>query len=249
MFGARKHQHLVPIPIINQMRKQMPLVILGNAKHLLVDPLRGGIARGHFDAHRIAQNPARQLADIIRVSSGEHQVLTLRRQELHDPPDGRNEPHVQHSIGFIEYEALHGAQIELALLGQIEQPTRRGDEQIAALVQGIDLRVDADTTKHNNRAEPDISAVGPRALGHLCGELASGSENQGAGCTAPGSTQLLQNGQHECCSFTGTRLGAGQHITAREYRGNGLCLNGGRNAVALFVYSTQQLGLQPEIGK
>ena len=30
MLGAREHQYLVPIAIIDQVRKQMPLVILGN---------------------------------------------------------------------------------------------------------------------------------------------------------------------------------------------------------------------------
>jgi hypothetical protein len=79
VLGARKHQHLVPVAIANQMRKQMPLVIFRDAVHLLVNPLRSCIPGGHFDADRVTQNPARELADIIRIRRGEHQVLTLRR--------------------------------------------------------------------------------------------------------------------------------------------------------------------------
>jgi hypothetical protein len=62
-------------------------------------------------------------------------------------------------------------------------------------------------------------------------------------------TQFLQDGQNKCGGLPSARLGAGKHIATREYRGNGLSLDGGRYAVALFVYGTQQLGLQPEIGK
>jgi hypothetical protein len=59
----------------------------------------------------------------------------------------------------------------------------------------------------------------------------------------------LQNGEHESGGLSGSRLGAGEYVAACEDSGNGLGLNGGGFGVALFVYSTQQLGLQPEIGK
>ena len=66
---------------------------------------------------------------------------------------------------------------------------------------------------------------------------------------AAGCAQLLQQGQDESSGFTGARLGPGKQIATGENGRNGLGLNGSRSAVALFVYSTQQLGLQPEIGK
>jgi hypothetical protein len=79
VLGTGKHQHLVPVAIINQVRKQVPLVIFRHAIHLLINPLRGCIPGRHFDADRVTQNPARELADIIRIGRGEHQVLTLCR--------------------------------------------------------------------------------------------------------------------------------------------------------------------------
>ena len=42
------------------------------------------------------------------------------------------------------------------------------DGVFGLVVQGVDLGIDAHTTKHNNSAQPDIPAVGARAFGHLC---------------------------------------------------------------------------------
>jgi len=45
VLGARKHQHLVPATIIDQVRKQMPLVILRHPIHLLIDLIGRRITR------------------------------------------------------------------------------------------------------------------------------------------------------------------------------------------------------------
>ena len=41
VFGSREHQHLVPVPVIDQVSQQMPLVLLRYTVDLLVHPLRG----------------------------------------------------------------------------------------------------------------------------------------------------------------------------------------------------------------
>ena len=55
------------------------------------------------------------------------------RQQLQHAPDGMDEAHVEHAIGFIEHEALDVAQVDRALLGEIEQPAGRRDQQVAAV--------------------------------------------------------------------------------------------------------------------
>jgi len=45
VLGARKHQHLVPAPIIDQVRKEVPLVILRYPIHLLIDLIGRRVAR------------------------------------------------------------------------------------------------------------------------------------------------------------------------------------------------------------
>ena len=63
-----------------------------------------------------------------------------------------NESHVEHAVGFIEHQMSNLRQVCSPLLDEIEQPTRRGDEQITALTQAVDLRALADAAEHDQRS-------------------------------------------------------------------------------------------------
>src|SRR3569833_2778912 len=224
----------------------MALVIIRHPIHLLNDLVGRRISWRYLDADGVTQNASRKLADVIRVRRGEQQILTLCRQKLHNTANIADKSHIEHAVRLVEHEALDRTQVDLALLRQVQQSAGRGDEQVAAVVERINLRVDADTTKHNNSTQPDVLPVRPRAFGHLRGQLAGRSENESPGRTATGCAQLLQQRQYESRGLTRARLSTGKHVATREHRGNGLRLNGSGIAVALFLYSTQQLGLQPE---
>ena len=64
---------------VDEVRKQVPLVLLRHAIHLLIDTIRGGIACSDFDAHGIAQKPPRELPNILGIRRREHQVLPIAR--------------------------------------------------------------------------------------------------------------------------------------------------------------------------
>lgn len=249
VLRACEHQHLEPVLGVDQVRQQMPLVLFLYTIDLLVNAIGGGIARGYFDPGGIAQEARGELADLIGVSRGKHQILPLLRQQLQHAPDGMNEAHVQHAIRLIENEAAHILQVQTALLGQIEQPARCGHEQVAPLIQRINLGVDAHAAEHNDGAQSNILAITPGALGYLRRKLASRRQHEGAWRARLRSAQVLQDREYERGGFAGACLSAGQHITAGQDGGNCLRLDGSGYAVAFFVHSTQQLGLEPEIGK
>ena len=58
----------------------------------------------------------------------------------HAPQVGQ-EAHVEHAVGFVQHEDFDGAQVDEALVHQIEQPARRGDQDIDAVPQVADLRL------------------------------------------------------------------------------------------------------------
>ncbi len=160
-----------------------------------------------------------------------------------------DEAHVEHPVRLIEHEALDVAQIEYALPGEIQQPSGSRDQQIAARLQRLDLRADADAAEHHGGAHRDVLAVGAGAVGDLRGELAGGGEDQRAWRAAGAGGEPLQHRQHECGRLAGAGLGAGEHVAAGEHGGNRPLLNGGRGVVALVGDRAQQLGREPEIGK
>ena len=73
-----------------------------------VDQLGDGLGRigaaADLDGLGRAQELVGDAFDFRRQGSGEQQCLTLLRQDLHDPPHVRQEPHVQHAFGFVEHE-------------------------------------------------------------------------------------------------------------------------------------------------
>ena len=52
----------------------------------------------------------------------------------------RLEAHVEHPVGFVEREDFNRGQIDRASLHVIDQPARRGDDDVGALTQRLDLR-------------------------------------------------------------------------------------------------------------
>ncbi len=195
---------------------------------------------------RIVQQAFRQTPDIVRVGGGEQQVLALLRQQLDDAANIRDEAHIQHAIGFVEHQHLNLGKIHAALLREIQQPARSGDQNIATVAQGGDLRIDADAAEHLIGPQRHVFPIVARALRHLCGEFASGREQQRPRRALVAlrliRRETLQNGQHEAGRFAGAGLRSRENIAAREDGRDRLKLNGGRRVVALVGDSTQQFG-------
>ena len=58
---------------------------------------------------------------------------------LQDALDVRQEAQVEHLVGLVEHQHRQSAELQVALLGQVEQPARRADDHVDALLQGFDL--------------------------------------------------------------------------------------------------------------
>ena len=54
VLGTREDQHLVPVTVADEVREQVPLVILRYTIDGLLDPIGRGVTGSHFDSRRIA---------------------------------------------------------------------------------------------------------------------------------------------------------------------------------------------------
>ena len=130
----------------------------------------------------------------------------------------------------------------------IEQAAGRGDQNIDAASEFLDLRVDVYAAKYCGRFEPQVTAVGPYALVDLGGQLACGGQYKGAhprllqgfGC------QHLQNRKRKAGGLSGAGLCAGQKVLALKDDGDGLGLYRGRFGVAGIGHCAYELGTQAE---
>jgi ElaB/YqjD/DUF883 family membrane-anchored ribosome-binding protein len=91
-----------------------------------------------------------------------------------------DEAHVEHAVGFVEHEVLHLREVAEAALGEVDQPARRRDQDVAAGAQAVDLRALADAAEDHAGAEPQVGAVVGRAVGDLRGELTRRRQHQRA---------------------------------------------------------------------
>ncbi len=87
-----------------------------------------------------------------------------------------DEAHVEHAVGLVEDEDLDLVEEDVLLLLEIEQPSGRGDEDVDAAVQRLNLAVLADAAEDDGVREAQVLAVMVEALADLRGELARGCE-------------------------------------------------------------------------
>src|SRR2546430_1230003 len=81
---------------------------------------------------------------------------------------------------FVEDEDLDLAQIDRLLADVVEEAARRGDEDLDASAQGLDLGLDRDAAVDDRGPQRHCSAVGSDALVDLHGQLTGRDEDQGA---------------------------------------------------------------------
>ena len=224
------------------MRQQVALVIFGHAIGRLLNLVGGLVGRCHVYAQRIGQQLAGQIADVFGISGREHQVLTLLGQQRADALDGMDETHVEHAVGFVQNKHLHRIKACCALLDQIHQTAGRGDQNVAAVAQLVDLRTLADAAKYHLRAQVGVLTIMLRAFGDLRRQFARGREDECTRCATLAGHQLLQHGQHKTCRLTGTGLSAGQHIATGQHRRDSSQLNRSGLRVAFFGHGSDELG-------
>ena len=90
-----------------------------------------------------------------------------------------DEAHVEHAIGFIQNEDLHGAKVHGAASHVVHQAAGRGHDDIDAAVQGFELLLDVHAAVDGQRPHADEPAVVDDRPFDLHGQLPRGGQNQG----------------------------------------------------------------------
>ncbi|VVE71164.1 hypothetical protein PPN31119_03838 [Pandoraea pnomenusa] len=256
VLGAREHEHLEPVVLAHEMLEQFALAIAIDRVDFLLDRLGRRVAARDLDQRRRLEQAVGQLLYLVGERGREQQVLTFGRQRRQHAPDVADEAHVEHAVGFVEHENLHARQVHRFLLHVVEQTSRRGNENVDAARELLDLRHHRHTAEHGHRRETQILAVLGHALLDLGRQLARGGQHERAHrALAVGRRRTrarrehLQDGQREAGGFAGAGLGAGEEIAALQDGRNRLQLNRSRVGIAEVGDRTQDVGRQAELFK
>ena len=188
VLGAHKDDGALRALLLEKLGQQVVLGLDGHREYKLVDGVGG--RRGGCDLHagRITHQVGDLAHGLLVEGRREQQRLALGRRLAHDAADGGQKAHVEHAVGLVEHQHLDLVQVAGTLLDQVDQTTRRGDQDIAAVLKRRGLRLVAHATHdgHGNMAG-DIGDLA-RDLVDLLRELARGGddEHHGAATVALG---------------------------------------------------------------
>src|SRR5690606_30022873 len=130
-------------------------------------------------------------------------------QELANAFDVRDESHVKHAVSFVDDENLDAIHEDLAALEEIEEAPRRGDEDIDAAIELLNLLVQRDAADDKGDGQLVVLPVAREVLFHLRREFACRLEDEGARHAGAGASlfKKREHGKHEGSGLAGARLG------------------------------------------
>ena len=184
-------------------------------------------------AHRVGRRVDRHLDRIAQVVADEMaDVAVERRREQHrlgaagavaqDPLDLRREPVVGHAVGLVEDDDVDVGERDVVRLEQVDQPQRRGDDDLDTFLQGLDLVVPAGPAVDGE--DPLTGVLGDRFehLGDLHGELPRRHEHEPARAGRLGGVE--DAGEHrdtEGERLARARAGPAADVAALHRHGDG----------------------------
>ena len=74
-----------------------------------------------------------EVDDLSGHRGREKHGLTDCRSLRHQALDVGQEAHIEHLVGFVEHEYAHLREVEVALLGEVDEATRGSDHHLDAL--------------------------------------------------------------------------------------------------------------------
>ena len=217
-LGAGKDDGLIDGWVAQPMVEHSALVhgVVGPIQ-LLRDigvPLLRGVDIDLLGAVATAHHAQRELPHLWRESGREHQGLLALGAKLVDFGQVFGKTQVEHAVGFIQHQGLHGVQAQLAAAVQVQQAAGGGNHQIGVL-QPCDLHAIGQAA--NDAGNAQIARVFDQrdgVLHHLLCQFACGAEHQRTGF---GRFEVARIGRVFATLFFGWCLAARQRFSGQLF--------------------------------
>ena len=223
------------------------------------DRFRGLAAAGRPARISVAHDLEREPHDIVGHRRREEQRLADGRHRRDDAADVGPEAHVHHAVGFVEHEQLDAAEVGVLLAHVIDQPARRGDDDVDAGAQGALLHAHLDAAVDGGARDRRVIRQAVNLVFDLHGELARRREDEHAALrgrrfrrrrSAPSGwrrrQQPLQHRDDERGGLAGAGFGARDEVVAGERERNDRALNRPRVAEAEIADAFEQPRIEAE---
>ena len=220
--------HRIVIHALEQLEQQVGLLRVGNGIDDVLDRLGRRAARADLDGFGIVHRPLDERFDLRRHGGGKQRGVALARAFFHDAAHVGQKTHVEHPVGFVEHEKFHLVQAQRALLQMIQQPSRRGDDDVRAGLQFIVLLAVTDAAEDDGGFQIGEAREIVKRGFHLRGEFARRFEDEHARAGGVVLAELGKNGQRERGGLAGAGLRAADDVLAGQHQRDGAELDGRR---------------------
>ena len=116
----------------------------------VLDRARQALDAPNTDDLRRSHDLARRLCDLLGHGRGKQQRLAIDRQRRDDAAHAWPEAHVEHPIGFVQHQHFETLEVGRIAAHVIEQPPRRGHDDIGCSAQAAFLRAGVDAAVHRH---------------------------------------------------------------------------------------------------
>ncbi len=204
---AAEDDRLFGLVALEQLDKQIEFPLVVDREIVLVDRLDALRLRREVHHLGVAHVRAGEALDGRRDRGAEEQRLPLLGAAAEDFFDVGAKADVEHAVGLVEDDDLHGSQIEGAAAEVVEHAAGRADDHVGALLQLGDLP--SDRLAAVNRHACNAPAVGEllEFIADLDCQLARGDEHQSLRRRGFATVNPLQDGDREGGRLAGAGAG------------------------------------------
>src|SRR6478672_11729173 len=188
----------------------------------------GGVVRRV--RHRVGEVLLHDGVDAAVERRREEQALAVGRDLVEARRDLGHEAHLGHVVGLVEDGDRDVVHLDGAALEEVVEAPRRRDEDVDALVEGVDLGRVAETTGDELVAQAGDVHERLECVGDLHRELTRRREDQGVRLARPARGLALEQSRDERQAererLAGAGLATAEHVAPREGVGDGRGLDG-----------------------
>jgi len=199
------------------------------------------------DLHRLIHVIGGDGGHFPRHGGGKEQGVFLGRGGGQDRVQFFLETHVEHLVGLVQNHSPDGGEIDAVAAEQVVQAAGGGDDDLAALAQGPDLRLDGGAAINGGDLDlRQMAGQGHQVAGYLHAEFPGGAENQGLGA-ALGRVGQLHHGNPEGGGLAGAGLGETDQVGRFfQDQGDDFGLDRGGGGEALVAKGLEDLAADAE---
>ena len=143
-----------------------------------------------------------------------------------DPPNLRQEPHVQHAIRFVEDQHLEMIEPGVTRAHVVHQSARRRDNDVHAAAKRMFLWPHTDAAKDRRACDRCVNGKGVQILHNLRSQLARRRQHQRTRRTARLVDETMHDWKEKSGGLAAAGLRRGDHVPPFHRWRNGFGLNG-----------------------